>query len=462
MTKRIKIVITDNGKGMDSTFVRDKLGEPWAKEDNYATGSGLSVHLAYRIIDLMGGHMEISSAPGQGCRVELEVPVPRRVITMADSSKDVGDIRNPDSDSPAHLAKRPEEFAIGKKVVFIGFDREGPGAFGRQALVEALEHQYTKLGCELADFETAELAIVDGRLEETDEGIEMIGRIKTDDIVFLVGNEHEALPAVLGKSRELGKNVRRFRKPATPSILRESLFPGHSKALLAEVRDANGHRERQNISSPERVTRHGRTASTAAPPDGKEKPRLQFADQIEQYSKRPEGETPELIRDNAQTCPIAARIAAMWKPRNMDVEDAVASLSLGDYFSSRRRTSLMRANSNNSSNTPSTPTFASSIASGESDSNYVWTPQVGVERDFPTSATMSDDGSYTHSHRRYDTDGSRMNSEAGQESEEDEEPEEAVKVMVVEDNMVNRKILVKILTSRRADQSFKLVRGRHA
>ena len=194
MTKRIKIVITDNGKGMDSTFVRDKLGEPWAKEDNYATGSGLSVHLAYRIIDLMGGHMEISSAPGQGCRVELEVPVPRRVITMADSSKDVGDIRNPDSDSPAHLAKRPEEFAIGKKVVFIGFDREGPGAYGRQALGEALEHQYTKLGCELADFETAELAIVDGRLEETDEGIEMIGRIKTDDIVFLVGNEHERFP----------------------------------------------------------------------------------------------------------------------------------------------------------------------------------------------------------------------------------------------------------------------------
>jgi nitrogen fixation/metabolism regulation signal transduction histidine kinase len=40
LTKRIKIIITDNGKGMDASFVREKLGEPWAKEDPYATGSG--------------------------------------------------------------------------------------------------------------------------------------------------------------------------------------------------------------------------------------------------------------------------------------------------------------------------------------------------------------------------------------------------------------------------------------
>jgi len=41
--------------------------------------------------------------------------------------------------------------------------------------------------------------------------------------------------------------------------------------------------------------------------------------------------------------------------------------------------------------------------------------------------------------------------------EDEDEPEEVVKVMVVEDNMVNRKILVKILTSKLANQSNKLV-----
>jgi hypothetical protein len=40
LTKKIKITIVDNGKGMDPAFVKEKLGEPWAKEDPYATGSG--------------------------------------------------------------------------------------------------------------------------------------------------------------------------------------------------------------------------------------------------------------------------------------------------------------------------------------------------------------------------------------------------------------------------------------
>lgn len=39
-TKRVSIEITDNGVGMDEAFVRDHLGEPWAKQDPFTTGSG--------------------------------------------------------------------------------------------------------------------------------------------------------------------------------------------------------------------------------------------------------------------------------------------------------------------------------------------------------------------------------------------------------------------------------------
>lgn len=406
--------------------------------------------------------MEVTSGPGQGCKVELEVPVPRRTITMADSAAKVGHSRHSSIDDPAHLVKRPEEMQLGKKVTFVGFDSEGPGAYGRHALLEALQHQYRKLGCEIVDLESAELAIVDGRTEETEEGVNVIGNIKTDDIVFLVASEHEALPAVLTKEKQLGKTIRRFRKPATPSILRESLFPGHSKAIVAEIPDTKGGHEQHNISSPEQVTSHGRTASSSGGRETKEKPKLQFADQV--APSHPHGHvTPELIVDNAQTCPVVSRLASLWRPRNMDVEDAVASLSLGDYFSSRRRTSLMRANSNGGYPTPTTPTFTSSI---DTDSTQAWTPQVGSEREYMTNSTMSDDGSYSHGHRRDKADGTdvsdRMDDTPGLEDEEDEEEEEeesdeVVKVMVVEDNMVNRKILVKILTSKLANESVKMV-----
>ena len=42
LSRKVSIEIKDNGRGMDQAFVRDSLGEPWAKEDPYTTGSGES------------------------------------------------------------------------------------------------------------------------------------------------------------------------------------------------------------------------------------------------------------------------------------------------------------------------------------------------------------------------------------------------------------------------------------
>lgn len=40
MTRRLAIEITDTGVGMSKNFVTTQLGEPWAKEDPFTTGSG--------------------------------------------------------------------------------------------------------------------------------------------------------------------------------------------------------------------------------------------------------------------------------------------------------------------------------------------------------------------------------------------------------------------------------------
>lgn len=380
--------------------------------------------------------MEITSGPGQGCIVELEVPVPRRIVTSPASPEMENTPQLAISD-PVQLAKKPDDIELGRKVALVGFDRPGPGWLGLSRLQEALQHQYSKLGCELVDKDQADLVVLNGRVEETVEGVDIIKGIRAKDVVFLVGVEHEAHSDVLRVEQESGKTIRRFRKPATPSILRESLFPGQSKALVAETSSNHGGTKRASINSPEQVNEHGRTASISNTLVGSsvsgDKPRTHFAapvvvsDQLE--IDKPATSTPPYF------CPIIDRFASLWKPRKMDVEEAVACLSLGDYFSSRKRSSLHRVPSNaSSSNAPTTPT----LDSHELDStSRLGTPQMGSDVD-PADVRGSMDLE------------SPMELPGGKEEVEEveEEPEELVKVMVVEDNMVNRKILVKILSSK--------------
>jgi len=393
------------------------------------------VHLAYRIIDLMGGQMDITSGPGQGCTVDLEVPVPRRTVTTPSSPVLANSpqlaLNDPD---PSPLAQKPDDIELKRKVALIGFNSDGPGLYGRQKLLEALEHQYIKLGCEIVDREHADLAIIHGHMEETLEGVGIMQDTQARDIVFLVGAEHDAHPDVLLLEQQQGKTVRRFRKPATPSILRETLFPGQSKAILAEVPSRHGVRK-TSINAPERVNSHGRTTSTSTlvGSDKDRKPRPHFADdellkpgsQIGTSALNTPVETPTGTLSKA-SCPIVSRLASLWKPRNMDVEEAVACLSLGDYFGSRRRGSLKRVTSNATSDAASTPT----IGSFETDMTpQLDTPQLDAEgadgiKDVNETPLME------------------------AEDEEPEPPEEIVKVLVVEDNVVNRKILVRILSSK--------------
>lgn len=336
--------------------------------------------------------MEISSAPGRGCTVQIEVPLPRRHISLPSSP-------NPESPEPVspidpiHLAAAPDEMHIERKVGLAGFDLGPVGTYGLERLQTCLERQYRKLGCEIVPIEEADLVMIDGRQEENASGAEYIRQIKTGEIVFLVTHDHEPDPSVVAVERELGKNVRRFRKPATPSTLRESLFPGHSKAIQAEIPTADGI-HRTPISSPDQVDANGHDVHS------KGQPKAHFDDD-------------SLHRPRCRPSSLFAGLSQLWKPKNMPMEDAVASLCLGDYFSSRRRTSLIRIPSNASSGPessadPTTPTIAS-IESG----------------DAPQMASLSQSTSV----------------------ETDSDPE-LLKVLVVEDNAINRKILVKILSSK--------------
>lgn len=396
-SRRISIEIKDNGIGMNESFVRDHLGEPWAKQDPFTTGSGLSVHLAYRVIDLMGGHMEISSAPGRGCVVNLEVPVLRRSPLIPLTPVPTTPLE------PNVIAPTPPSEPKQRKIALVGFNRSDKKQSGLPKLGETLKRQYTQLGCEIVSIPDADLIIANGDVEETDTGKLLMEGARTDEIIFLVQPGHEPNPDVLDEAKRYSRNVRRIPKPVTPSVIRQTL--GRHRAHVGFPTSPVRHRDgpRSSISStPEPSSKEAPTPGT---PNPSAPSTVKVVKDEDYFRKRPG---------------LFGGFSQLWKPKGMCPEEAIACLSLGDYFSSRRRGTLHR--------TPSTGSSGRNSSVGD-DSSTPATSHSGLfdlprDNGFSTPVTPN-------------------------ETEPEPAPEPPrIKVLVVEDNMINRKILVRILSTK--------------
>lgn len=349
-TRRIAIHVIDNGRGMTHEFVNQKLGEPWAKEDLYATGSGLSVHLAFRIVDLMGGRMTISSAPGDGTAVSIEVPVPCRPQL-----------------SPADVLDPPR-----RKVALMGFSNTVKNErCGLERLGASLERQYQTLGCEIVSPDEAELVVVDGDYASEPEAISILENVSACSIVLLESDSPPPSPT-RAAVEPTSPRTRRMMKPITPAL------------VLSTLEDVPRCQEVEALRG-----------------DGALRPRFEA---------------------EAGGDKDAQGLMSSWKaPRGVCVEEAVASLCLGDYFSSRSRANRLPSSTSSTSHltppledrqsdSPSTPYMAASTVA----STNATTPHESPDLVAPTTDVK-------------------------------------VKVLVVEDNVINRKILVKILSTIEGD-----------
>lgn len=408
--KTVSVRILDTGRGMDEDFLLNKLGEPWAKGDTFVTGSGLSVHLAWRIIDLMGGHMEISSAPGKGTMVSIEVPLPRRELSMPSSPGKAphtgNDLRN--------YIHHPRTVHAGRKIAFVGFDTPGNCPWGLPRVGFALRRQYRKLGCEVtSDLQEADLVIVDGRREEMADFSDVLRLIRTQDIVILVNEDHEAHAGVLATEKKTDKRVRRYRKPATSAVLRESLLPGSSNLVHASVPTDEGWKE-VTTRAPDELGPHGEPETSGS------------ATNDDVAAARGAGRRASQVRRSSfsggERIPgVSADVN--WKPNGMSVEEAIASLSLGTYPRMRRRSTGSSDLSDPSpSKSPAGPTSGDMMTRVDTSvlgAREVPSAPPGGESPLPDvidAAAANDDGG-----------------------------SERLSVLVVEDNLINRKILVKLL-----------------
>ncbi|WRT67849.1 uncharacterized protein IL334_004823 [Kwoniella shivajii] len=404
LTKAVSITIKDDGKGMHQAFVNDKLGEPWAKEDRYATGSGLSVYLAYRIIDLIGGCMEITSASGAGTTVQIDVPLPVRSIPFPEGPS-APPSPSLSTSSIECLTMHDNSINVGRKFALVGF-------INRDARIEkvgtALHRQYTKLGCISTDVSKAELVVAFGEVEENyREAKDLLEECETDDIVFLISDNHLADQSVIVLEKKLNKKVRRFKRPTNPSILRETLFPNHSKRLKEMFeQETDADTDADSINTPHLMSPEG---------DDMGKP-------------GPDGRSPSFFRQ--MLAPGAGSDASSSRSSknssqshtSLNLTNAIAALALGDRLA-HNSSSSRQGESNGSEN--STPLGN--------------TPREEAENPFsPTEHPKSATTTTTTS-----SSSSAVQSPTNQYIPR--QPMDKVKVLVVEDNKINRTILVKIL-----------------
>jgi signal transduction histidine kinase len=76
----LELVVADTGEGIPSQHL-DRIFEPFFKGDEArsSSGSGLGLALAKRIVEAMGGRIEVESEPARGARFAVVVPVPPKV-----------------------------------------------------------------------------------------------------------------------------------------------------------------------------------------------------------------------------------------------------------------------------------------------------------------------------------------------------------------------------------------------
>lgn len=72
--QRVRLTVADNGCGVDPAHL-SRLFDPFFTTKLGRGGSGLGLHIVYTLVTgLLGGTVQVSSQPGQGCTVTLDLP----------------------------------------------------------------------------------------------------------------------------------------------------------------------------------------------------------------------------------------------------------------------------------------------------------------------------------------------------------------------------------------------------
>ena len=69
----VRVVVTDNGPGMDEEYVRNQLFRPL--DTGKTEGYGLGAYQARQLVREMGGRLDVASVLGKGTSMQVYLPV---------------------------------------------------------------------------------------------------------------------------------------------------------------------------------------------------------------------------------------------------------------------------------------------------------------------------------------------------------------------------------------------------
>ncbi|KAJ4373931.1 hypothetical protein N0V83_002670 [Neocucurbitaria cava] len=75
----VTLKINDSGVGMSREFLFNDAFEPFRKYNQYTAGTGVGLNVVQRIIEDVGGSIEITSEPDKGTDVTLKLPMERHI-----------------------------------------------------------------------------------------------------------------------------------------------------------------------------------------------------------------------------------------------------------------------------------------------------------------------------------------------------------------------------------------------
>jgi CheY-like chemotaxis protein len=221
------LTVADTGEGMDEKTAKACI-EPFFTTKEPGKGSGLGLSMVHGLAEQSGGWMRIVTAPGQGTRISIALPVaePGEVVKPELVRREVAP------------ASRPYRLLLVEDDVLV--------AMGVTAVLEDLGHQATRAmdGAQalsvLNSGETFDLVITDYAMPGM-TGLELAHAIKASwpDLPVVLATGYAELPT---GSAPIG--MKRLFKPFRPAelseLLSEILEPPRHEPTVRTVRDPRG------------------------------------------------------------------------------------------------------------------------------------------------------------------------------------------------------------------------------
>lgn len=216
---RLHFAVEDHGIGIEPAR-QQEVFEPFVQvrdSGRHHAGTGLGLAVCRRLVEAMGGAIELKSAPGQGTTVSFEIALPATTTAPAEATAATAE---PDASAPApgHRVLVVEDDEVNRMVVERFLD-----ALGQQAVCAPDIHNALRLLQE----RPIDLALIDMNLPDGD-GRELLARLRA-----LPAHAHT--PAVLMSAHIPRREVDALLEAGFAAFLSKPFSRQRLRTLLAEL-----------------------------------------------------------------------------------------------------------------------------------------------------------------------------------------------------------------------------------